>query len=32
LVYFGERIHLRLQAGVVLALRRWGLPAWWSRG
>jgi hypothetical protein len=28
LVYFGERIHLGLQAGVVLALGRWGLPAW----
>jgi hypothetical protein len=27
LVYFGERIHLGLETGVVLALRRWGLPA-----
>jgi hypothetical protein len=27
LVYFGERIHTTLQARVVLALRRWGLPA-----
>jgi len=27
LVYFGERIHARFQAGMVLALGRWGLPA-----
>jgi hypothetical protein len=28
LVYCGKGIHFGFQAGLVLVLRRWGLPAW----
>jgi hypothetical protein len=28
LVYFGEGVHAGFQAGVVLGLGSWGLPAW----